>query len=295
MVGPGFADGAVVGNIFTSPSAADAVSVGHAADSGAGVLLITGNYAGDVMNFTLAASTLCSEGAEARFVVVTDDIASAPPADAAGRRGIAGGFVVFKAASAAAEAGYPPGRRGAGGEAGERAHPQSGSRVRRLHPARGQRAYVHRSRQPDGGGTWHPRGARDRRRSSSLSIRTRRPSLVEGILADQPGPGRKVTVLLNGLGRTKYEELFVLWAHVARLLRESGLELVEPEVGELVTSLDMAGCSLTVTWLDDELERFWHAPADTPAYKKGQRADTGGEEERLRAPPAAPQQPPRPG
>jgi dihydroxyacetone kinase len=79
-------------------------------------------------------------------------------------------------------------------------------------------------------------------------------------------------VILNGLGRTKYEELFVVWGEVARLLRERGYTIVEPEVGELVTSLDMAGCSLTLMWLDDELERYWTAPADTPAYKKGAAA-----------------------
>ena len=86
-------------------------------------------------------------------------------------------------------------------------------------------------------------------------------------------------MILNGLGRTKYEELFVVWGTVARLLRERGYEIVEPEVGELVTSLDMAGCSLTVMWLDDELEQYWTAPADTPAYRKGVAA-TGDSGER---------------
>ena len=81
--------------------------------------------------------------------------------------------------------------------------------------------------------------------------------------------------ILNGLGRTKYEELFVVWKTVAALLAEAGLTVVQPEVGELVTSLDMAGCSLTVTWLDDELERLWCSPADTPAYRKGQITDSG--------------------
>ena len=76
-------------------------------------------------------------------------------------------------------------------------------------------------------------------------------------------------MILNGLGRTKYEELFVVWGTVTRLLRDRGYEIVEPEVGELVTSLDMAGCSLTIMWLDDELEKYWTAPADTPAYRKG--------------------------
>ena len=84
------------------------------------------------------------------------------------------------------------------------------------------------------------------------------------------GATDRVAVILNGLGRTKYEELFVVWKTVATRLAAAGLTVVQPEVGELVTSLDMAGCSLTVTWLDDELERLWTSPADTPAYRKGQ-------------------------
>ena len=84
----------------------------------------------------------------------------------------------------------------------------------------------------------------------------------------------RVAVVLNGLGRTKYEELFVVWKTVAARLAAAGLTVVQPEVGELVTSLDMAGCSLTVTWLDEELERLWCSPADTPAYRKGQIAGT---------------------
>jgi dihydroxyacetone kinase len=94
--------------------------------------------------------------------------------------------------------------------------------------------------------------------------------LVDGIMAELPeGHGPRIAVILNGLGATKYEELFVVWKSVSRLLTEHGYETVEPEVGELVTSLDMAGCSLTIMTLDEELERFWRAAADTPAFKKG--------------------------
>src|SRR5919202_6635417 len=96
VVGPGFADGAVVGNVFTSPSAADAASVGRAASGGGGVLLTTGNYAGDVMNFTQAVQRLEEEGIPARYGAVTDDVASAPATERAKRRGIAGDFTVFK-------------------------------------------------------------------------------------------------------------------------------------------------------------------------------------------------------
>ena len=99
--------------------------------------------------------------------------------------------------------------------------------------------------------------------------------LVERVLAERPeGVSGRAAVLLNGLGATKYEELFVLFGDVAALLADAGVELVAPEVGELVTSLDMAGCSLSVTWLDEELETFWTAPADTPAFKRGNAVAT---------------------
>jgi D-erythrulose 4-kinase len=269
IVGPGFADAAVVGNVFTSPSAADVVSVGTAADCGAGVALITGNYAGDVMNFTLAADTLKSGGIDARYLVVTDDIASAPPAEAAKRRGIAGDFTVFKAAAAAAAEGYTL-------DEVERVVKLANDRTRTLGVAfdgctlPGGAAplfTVPAGRMGVGLGIHGEPGIAEDSLPAASELAA---LLVSSVTAEGPAEASgKVAAILNGLGRTKYEELFVLWAHVGRLLDEAGLQLVEPEVGELVTSLDMAGCSLTLTWLDDELERLWRAPADTPAYKKG--------------------------
>ena len=94
--------------------------------------------------------------------------------------------------------------------------------------------------------------------------------LVETVLAERPdGASGRAAVLVNGLGATKYEELFVLFGDVAELLEAAGVVRGPPEVGELVTSLDMAGCSLSVTWLDEELEGYWVAPADTPAFRRG--------------------------
>jgi dihydroxyacetone kinase len=94
--------------------------------------------------------------------------------------------------------------------------------------------------------------------------------LVETVLAERPeGVSGRAAVLLNGLGATKYEELFVLYGHANELLEAAGVVQVSPEVGELVTSLDMAGCSLSITWLDEELEGYWVAPADTPAFRRG--------------------------
>jgi dihydroxyacetone kinase len=101
---------------------------------------------------------------------------------------------------------------------------------------------------------------------------------VSRLLAETPhGAGDRIAVILNGLGSTKHEELFVLWLTVAPLLRAAGYTLVMPEVGELVTSLDMSGVSLTITWLDEELEPLWTAPAETPAYRRGNAALQSGD------------------
>jgi D-erythrulose 4-kinase len=278
-VGPGFADGAVVGNIFTSPSDEDAASVARAADGGAGVLLTTGNYAGDVMNFNLAVTQLRSEGIEAEYFAVTDDVASAPRGEESKRRGIAGDFTVFKCASAAAEEGVDLTEVVRVAEAANAATRTLGVAFDgcTLPGADTPLFTVPDGRMGLGLGIHGEPGIADHDMPSAAGLAA---TLVDGVLADNPdNTSRRIAVILNGLGRTKYEELFVVWAEVARLLRERDFEIVEPEVGELVTSLDMAGCSLTVMWLDEELERYWTAPADTPAYRKatGTLTATAGE------------------
>lgn len=275
VVGQGFADGAVVGNIFTSPSTRDAYSVGKEAASDAGVLFLTGNYAGDVMNFTLAQQRLSSEGIETRCVFVTDDVASAAVSELEKRRGIAGDFVVFKVAGAAAEEGYDL-------DEVERVAQWANERTRTMGVAfagctlPGADAPLFTV--PDGkmgvglGIHGEPGISEDGMpRAADLASQ-----LVDAVLAEKPSAsGGRVTAVLNGLGTTKYEELFVVWRSVARLLADHGLEVVAPEVGELVTSLDMAGCSLTMVFLDEELERLWLAPAVTPAYRRGEVPRSG--------------------
>ncbi|MET0897818.1 MAG: D-erythrulose 4-kinase [Mycobacterium sp.] len=271
-VGPGFADGAVVGNIFTSPSAEEAASVARAAHGDAGVLLTTGNYAGDVMNFGLAVSQLRGEGIDAHYFAVTDDLASAPKGEETKRRGIAGDFTVFKCASAAAEDGLDL--------AGViRVAEASNAATRTLGVAFGGCTLpgadhplftVPEGHMGLGLGIHGEPGVADKPMPSAADLAE---TLVDGVLGDNPeASSKRIAVILNGLGRTKYEELFVVWGTASKLLRDKGFEIVEPEVGELVTSLDMSGCSLTVMWLDEELEKYWTAPADTPAYRKGSAA-----------------------
>jgi D-erythrulose 4-kinase len=278
-VGVGFADGAVVGNIFTSPSAEEAASVARAAHGDAGVLLTTGNYAGDVMNFNLAVDQLRSEGIEATYFAVTDDVASAPKGEEAKRRGIAGDFTVFKCASAAAEEGLDLAGVVRVAEASNAATRTLGVAFDgcTLPGADHPLFTVPEGKMGLGLGIHGEPGVRDDDLPTAEHLAH---TLVDGVLSDyedsDPSPSKRIAVILNGLGRTKYEELFVVWGTVATLLRERGYEIVDPEVGELVTSLDMAGCSLTVMWLDEELERYWTAPADSPAYRKGAAASAAG-------------------
>jgi dihydroxyacetone kinase len=273
-VGVGFADGAVVGNIFTSPSAEEAASVARAAHGDSGVLLTTGNYAGDVMNFNLAVTQLRSEGIEAQYFAVTDDVASAPRGEEAKRRGIAGDFTVFKCASAAAEEGLDLAGVVRVAEAANAATRTLGVAFDgcTLPGADHPLFTVPEGQMGVGLGIHGEPGVAEEAMPTAAELAA---TLVDGVLAEKPDDAsERIAVILNGLGRTKYEELFVVWGEVARLLRERGCTIVEPEVGELVTSLDMAGCSLTVMWLDEELERYWTAPADTPAYRKGAGALT---------------------
>ncbi|MCW2810698.1 MAG: Glycerone kinase [Friedmanniella sp.] len=269
VVGTGFADACVLGDLFASPSAEQVYRIGRAANGGAGVVLSFGNYAGDRLNFAVAADRLRAEGIDTRIVFVTDDIASADPAEQVKRRGIAGTFTVYKLGGAAAETGASLDEVERVMNAANAATfsfgvafdgcTMPGADEPLFHVEPGQMDFglgIH-GEPGISSAPWMP--------ATELAA-----TLVEKVLAERPaGVSGRAAVLLNGLGATKYEELFVLWGDVAALLEQAGVVLVDPEVGELVTSLDMAGCSLSVTWLDEELESYWVAPAETPAFRRG--------------------------
>ncbi|GHH91939.1 dihydroxyacetone kinase family protein [Streptomyces capillispiralis] len=273
LVGRGLAHGAAVGNVFASPSARQIRSVARAAHAGAGVLLMYGNYAGDVLHFGQAAERLAGEGVDVRTFAVTDDISSAGPADTAQRRGIAGDLPVFKAAAAAAEEGLPLDEVLA-----VAAHANARTRSFGIAfsgctlPGAGEPLFtVPEGRMAVGLGIHGEPGIGEEAvptadEAARLLVGTLLKELPDGVSTPE---GARAAVVLNGLGSVKYEELFVVYRTVAALLAEAGVEIVDPEVGELVTSFDMAGVSLTLTWLDDRLERLWRAPADTPAHRKG--------------------------
>lgn len=268
-VGQGFADGAVAGDVFASPSTSAVAQVARLANKGGGVILGFGNYAGDVLNFGAAAERLRADGIDVRILAVTDDVASAKLEEAHKRRGIAGDFLVFKIAGSAAEAGLGIDEVEA---IAQRANKNTVSFGVAFDGCTlpGQSAplfTVDKGTVALGLGIHGEPGIRN---EPMASAREMADMLLAPLLNERPaGHNGRIAVVLNGLGRTKYEELFVLWYHVAARLENEGMTIIEPEVGELVTSLDMAGCSVSLTWLDEELEKFWCAPADAPAFRRG--------------------------
>ncbi|NUT72481.1 dihydroxyacetone kinase family protein [Pseudarthrobacter sp. C4D7] len=272
LVGQGLAHGAAMGNLFASPSAQQVYNVARAANNGAGVLLGYGNYAGDVLHFTQAQEKLRREGIDCRSIAVTDDVSSAPIEEHTKRRGIAGDLTVFKVAAAAAEAAYG---MDAVMEIAERANHRTRSfgvafTGCTLPGAEAPLFSVPEGRMAVGMGIHGEPGIEE----TGIPTADKLAELLVGKLLSEIPDGveatnARVVPILNGLGSVKYEELFVVYRRVAQLLAEAGLQAVDPQVGELVTSFDMAGTSLTLFWLDEELEALWNAPADAPAFRRG--------------------------
>ncbi|GAA1808205.1 dihydroxyacetone kinase family protein [Agromyces neolithicus] len=273
LVGPGLAHGAAMGNLFASPSTQQVRSVATAAQQGGGVLFTYGNYAGDVLNFDAAQEQLRAAGIPCETVAVTDDVSSAALAEKHKRRGIAGDLTVFKAAGAAAAEGYDL-------EEVVRVARLANERTRSfgvaftgctLPGAEEPLFSVPAGRMAVGLGIHGESGIGETDVPTAAGLAE---LMVGRLLEDLPDgvatvAGARVVPILNGLGAVKYEELFVVFGRVAELLAQVGVEVVDPQVGEFCTSFDMAGASLTLFWLDEELERLWSAPADTPAFRRG--------------------------
>ncbi|MCM1013067.1 dihydroxyacetone kinase family protein [Brevibacterium sp. XM4083] len=268
LVGPGLAHGAAMGNVFASPSTKQILSVARASDQGRGVLFSYGNYAGDVLNFDQAQEQLRAAGIDTRTVVVTDDIFSAPADEIDRRRGIAGDLAVFKIAGAAAEAGLDLSEV-------ERLAASANDRTRSigvafsgctLPGADAPLFTVPDGRMAVGLGIHGEPGIDDVPLPSASELAE---LLVTRLLSEAPVTSGRIVPILNGLGTVKYEELYLLYGLIDPLLREAGLVIVDPEVGEFCTSFDMAGLSLTLVWLDDELAPLWDAPCSSAAFTRG--------------------------
>jgi dihydroxyacetone kinase-like protein len=268
-VGKGLADAAAIGNVFASPPPDPIVACAKAADGGAGVLFMYGNYAGDVMNFDMAAELLGLDDIEVRTVLTTDDVASAPPEQGNKRRGVAGNVFIFKAAGAACDLMYSL-------EDVERVARHANSRTYTMGVALSP-CSLPQTLKPNfliGEGEMEigmgihgePGVARGPLRSADEVT----DQLLDGILAEMGAAeaGDRVAVLVNSLGSTPMMELYIMMRRVKARLEDSGLLIHTSLVGNYCTSLEMAGASITVMHLDDELQELIDHPCDCAMFRK---------------------------
>jgi phosphoenolpyruvate---glycerone phosphotransferase subunit DhaK len=263
FVGPGMLDAACAGEVFTSPVPDQIVAATRAVDGGAGVLHIVKNYTGDVLNFEMAADLAADEKITVETVLVNDDVAVEDSTWTAGRRGTGATLIVEKVAGALAEERAPLADVAA---IGRRVNERSGSFAVALTaattPAAGQPGFDLPDDEMEVGVGIH--GEPGRRRATVRSAREIAALMVEAIVEAKPGLGDNAIVLLNGLGGTPLIELYLLFGEVSKLVN-----VRRSLVGNYVTSLDMAGASLTLCHADDEILRLWDAPVRTPGLRWG--------------------------
>ena len=269
FVGRGMLDAACPGEVFTSPVPDQMLAATKAVDGGAGVIHLVKNYTGDVMNFKLAAEDAADEGISVESVLIDDDVAVQDSLYTAGRRGVGATVLVEKIAGAAAERGDDLASvAGVARLVNERSRSFGVALSSCTPPASGKPIFDLPEGQMEVGIGIH--GEPGRRREPLAGAAEIADIMVEAVLSDLKAPaGAKVLALVNGMGGTPQLELYVLYAEVERGLRAAGLEPLRNLVGSYITSLEMAGASLTVLQLDDELTALWDAPVNTPALRWG--------------------------
>jgi len=269
-VGKSMLDGCSVGGVFQSPSSDRMLEVTKAIDTGKGVLYIYGNYGGDVMNFDMASEMAAMEGIKVESYTAGDDVASASKGEEAKRRGVAGIFYVYKCAGARAE-------EGADLDEVKRIAEKAGAAVRTMGvaispviiPEVGKPSFIIGDDEMEIGMGIH--GEPGIRRGKLLSSDEVVREMMDRILPDLPySSGDTVSVLVNGLGATPKEELYVAYRKVAEILRERGISVFKVYVDEFATSLEMAGFSISLLKLDDELKSLLAKPARTPFFEQFQ-------------------------
>ncbi|WEG12455.1 dihydroxyacetone kinase subunit DhaK [Pullulanibacillus sp. KACC 23026] len=265
-VGDGMADGVAVGNIFASPPPAPILEVTKAIDKGAGVVYLYGNYAGDVMNFGMAAELAEMEGIRVEMALTTDDVASAPKEEKQKRRGIAGELFVYKMAGAAADQGYNL-------EDVARVARKTNEVTRSMGvgltpcslPQTGEASFEIGDDEMEIGLGHH--GEPGVRKAKVAPADQVADELLNTIFEDMPvEEGSEVAVLVNGLGSTPHMELYIMFRRVEQVLKEKGITIYRSYVGNYITSLEMGGCSITITKLDDELKKMIDHPVDCPMF-----------------------------
>jgi dihydroxyacetone kinase-like protein len=263
-VGPGLADAVAVGNVFSAPSYEDIVRATVAADGGAGVLHLFGNYAGDVMAAQMAAEMAAEDGVEVETALVVDDVVSASRPEWKRRRAVAGMFFAYKIAGAKADTGAPLQEVAA---TTRRCIDHTRSMGVALSsctiPAVGRPNFDVAEGQMEIGMGLHGEPGLER---TELKVATETATvLTSHVVKDLPfESGDRVAVLVNGLGATPMEELFIIYDTVHDLLRERGIHVYRTFVGEYATSMEMAGCSISLLRLDDEMEQLLDMPSYSP-------------------------------
>lgn len=267
-VGKGMLDGCAVGDVFQSPSADQMLSVTKRIHGGKGVVYIYGNYGGDIMNFDMAAEMASMDDIQVKSVLVKDDVASAPPAEASRRRGVAGMVFAFKVAGAKADAG---GSLDEVAEAAEKALRNTRTMGVALSsctvPMAGKPTFSIAEDEMEIGMGIHGEPGMKREKLQPADQIAERMTLA--ILEDlKPVEGDELAVMVNGLGATPPEELYVIYRKVNLILSDKKIKVHRAYVGEFATSMEMAGASLTFMKLDSELKGLLDAPANTPFFKQ---------------------------
>jgi phosphoenolpyruvate---glycerone phosphotransferase subunit DhaK len=269
FVGRGMLDAACAGEIFTSPTPDQIHAATGSVDGGAGVLQIVKNYAGDVMNFEMAAELADNSGTRVATVMTNDDVAVQDSLYTAGRRGVGVTVLVEKMCGAAAERGQDLTSVAAVGQKVNRMGRSMGMALSSCAiPAAGKPTFELGEGEMEIGIGIHGEPGRYREPLAGAAQVAER--LVEPVLADLPfRSGDAVLAFVNGMGGTPLIELYVMFAEVARILAGHGITVQRSLVGSYMTSLEMAGCSVTLLKLDDELVGLWDAPVITPALRWG--------------------------
>lgn len=266
FVGHGMLDAACPGQIFTSPTPNQMMNAAKAVDGGAGVLFIVKNYPGDMMNFEMAAEMLDQDNA---MVIVNDDVAMEDSTHTAGRRGVAGTLIVEKVLGAAAEQGYTLGQLKTLGDAVNKSIASMGVALTSCTvPAVGKPTFHISPGDMEIGVGIH--GEPGRRRVPMASADAIANELTEAVIHDLSlQAGQDVILLVNGFGGTPVLELYLMVNAARKVLQRCGVNVVRHLTGSYATSLEMAGCSITVSVVDEKILELWDAPVHTAALRWG--------------------------